>query len=126
SYLLDSSVLILLLKRDPTALQRLAGVTALYVSTVALGELYYGAEHSAYIKKNLSEVEELIRTMAVLAVDSVTAKIYGRLKHEQSAKGLLLPDNDLWIAATAIQYGITLAARDQHFTWVARLNLEQW
>jgi len=29
-----------------------------------------------------------------------------------------MPDNDLWIAATAIQYGVTLAARDAHFTWI--------
>ena len=38
----------------------------------------------------------------------------------------MLPDNDLWIAATAIQYGLTLAARDHHFTWIAGLMLEQW
>ncbi len=38
----------------------------------------------------------------------------------------MLPDNDLWIAATAMQYGLTLVARDQHFTWIAGLTLEQW
>ena len=38
----------------------------------------------------------------------------------------MLPDNDLWIAATAIQYGLTLAARDNHFTWIAELTLEEW
>ena len=27
---------------------------------------------------------------------------------------------------TTTQYGLTLAARDHHFTWIARLNLEQW
>ena len=28
--------------------------------------------------------------------------------------------------AAAIQYGLTLAARDHHFTWIAGLSLEQW
>ena len=37
-----------------------------------------------------------------------------------------MPDNDLWIAATAIQYEITLVARDAHFTWITDLNCEQW
>jgi tRNA(fMet)-specific endonuclease VapC len=37
-----------------------------------------------------------------------------------------MPDNDLWIAATAIQYSITLAARDSHFYWIDELRVEQW
>jgi tRNA(fMet)-specific endonuclease VapC len=37
-----------------------------------------------------------------------------------------MPDNDLWIAATAIQYDITLAARDGHFDWIDGLKVEQW
>ena len=38
----------------------------------------------------------------------------------------MLPSNDLWIVATAIQHGLTLVARDQHFTWIDKLSLEQW
>jgi tRNA(fMet)-specific endonuclease VapC len=37
-----------------------------------------------------------------------------------------MPDNDLWIAATAIQYNITLAAHDAHFDWITGLLVEQW
>jgi tRNA(fMet)-specific endonuclease VapC len=126
SYLLDSSVLVLSLKQDAAIRQRLAGITALYVSVVALGELYYGASHSVHVQRSLAEVDQLAQTMAVLIADNTTAKIYGHIKHEQRAKGLMIPDNDLWIAATAIQYRLTLAARDLHFTWVAGLSLEQW
>jgi len=126
SYLLDSSVLILSLKFNTEILQRLAGAASLYVPSVALGELYYRAEHSSSIEKGLTEVEKLVQTLAVLSVDNVTSRIYGHIKHEQRMKGQMLPDNDLWIAATAIQYRLTLAARDNHFTWVAELVLEQW
>ena len=128
SYLLDSSVLVLLLKQDTTISQKLAGVerAAFYVSTVALGELYYGAEHSLYVEKSRADVDAFTLTMTVLVADHATARKYGLLKHEQRAKGLMLPDNDLWIAATALQYGLTLVARDQHFTWIAELTLEQW
>ncbi len=126
SYLLDSSVLVLSLKQDKAIHQFLARAAALYVSTVALGEIYYGAEHSVHVKRSLAEVDKLAQTLTVLNADSATARIYGYIKHEQRNKGLMLPDNDLWIAATAIQYGLTLAARDHHFTWIARLTLEQW
>jgi len=126
SYLLDLSVLVLSLKQDKATHQHLADAAALYVSTVALGELYYGAEHSVHVKRSLAEVDKLAQSVTVLNADSATARIYGYLKHEQRFKGLMLPDNDLWIAATAIQYGLTLAVRDHHFTWINRLILEQW
>jgi tRNA(fMet)-specific endonuclease VapC len=102
SYLLDSSVLVLSFKQDTATQQRLAEAKALYVSTIALGELYYGAEHSVHVKRSLAEVDKLAQTLSVLNADSVTARIYGYVKHEQRSKGLMLPDNDLWIAATAI------------------------
>jgi predicted nucleic acid-binding protein len=37
-----------------------------------------------------------------------------------------MPDNDLWIAATAIQFNVTLAARDVHSNWIIGLRAEQW
>jgi tRNA(fMet)-specific endonuclease VapC len=126
SYLLDSSVLILSLRYDAEILQKLTGPAALYVSAVALGELYDGAEHSSFREKSLTDVDKLAQTLTVLRIDEVTAKIYGYIKNEQRMKGQMLPDNDLWIAATAIQYRLTLAARDHHFTWVAGLTHEQW
>ena len=55
--------------------------------------------------------------MAVLVLDAVTAEIYGRIKHELKIKGFQMPDNDLWIAATAMQYDIVLAARDTVSGW---------
>ena len=128
NYLLDSSILVLLLKQDAMISQKLAevGRATFYVSTVALGELYYGAEHSIYAEKSRADVDALTRTMTVLVVDTATAQKYGLLKHEQRTRGLMLPDNDLWIAATAFQYGLTLVARDRHFTWISELPLEQW
>ncbi len=79
-----------------------------------------------HVQQSLAEVDQLAQAITVLVVDATTAKVYGRIKHEQRAKGLMIPDNGLWIAATAIQYNLVLAARDLHFTWVAGLDLEQW
>jgi tRNA(fMet)-specific endonuclease VapC len=128
NYLLDSSVLVLLLKQDAAISHKLAevGKANFYVSTVALGELFYGAERSMYVEKSRADVNTLVRTMSVLVADDDTARKYGLLKHEQRLKGQMLPDNDLWIAATALQYGLTLVARDHHFTWINGMALAQW
>ncbi len=126
SYLLDTSVLVLVLKQDVVILKRVADAQPVYISFITLGELYYGAEHSAHIERSLAEVDGLAKTATILATEKATAEIYGHFKHEQRMKGLMIPDNDLWIASTAIQYGFTLAARDRHFMWIEGLAQEQW
>ncbi len=124
-YLLDTSILILLLREDAAIRQRIPENANLYTSAIASGELHYGAEHSANVEKGLSDVSKIEQTFTILVADSKTAEIYGRIRHKQAKKGQMLPDNDLWIAATALQYGLTLAARDNHFTWISELTLEQ-
>jgi predicted nucleic acid-binding protein len=37
-----------------------------------------------------------------------------------------LPDNDIWIAALAIQHELTLVSRDKHFKEVSGLKVEFW
>ena len=64
--------------------------------------------------------------MTILSADETTADIYSDIKHDLAGRGQMVPDNDIWIAATAMQYGLTLASRDAHFTRVAGLAQEQW
>ncbi len=126
-YLLDTSVLVLSLRGDQAIKQRMDAASQLYVSSIALGELFFGAYGSSRPPADArAEVTHIAATIAVLVADVVTADIYGRIKQKQRAKGQMMPDNDLWIAATAIQYTITLAARDAHFTWINGLSYEQW
>ena len=54
------------------------------------------------------------------------AQAYGHLKVTLEAQGLNLEDNDLWIAATALTQGAILVSRDQIFTRVPGLQVEDW
>ncbi len=126
-YLLDTSILILSLRGNGAIRVRLAAATRLYIPSIALGELYYGAYGSpTRAKSALSDLATLAATNTILGTDAMTADIYGRIKQDLKRQGLLMPDNDLWIAATAIQYDVTLAARDAHFNWISGLRVEQW
>ena len=126
-YLLDSSVLILSMRGDQPIRDRLAAASKLYLPSIALGELYVGAYGSPTRPIGaIADVTALASANAVLGTDADTALIYGRIKHDLKGKRLTMPDNDLWIAATAIQYDLTLAARDAHFNWIDGLRVEQW
>ena len=125
-YLLDTSILILALNNDPVIRERLVTTDRAFISAVTLGELYHGAESSLYINKNKIQIDEIAQGATIFTVDQSTALTDGRLKSIQMLKGRMLPDNDLWIAATSLQHGLTLVARDNHFTWIDKLSLEQW
>jgi len=54
------------------------------------------------------------------------ARYYGQIKELLRQKGKPIPENDIWIAASAIQYALTLATRDLHFDSVDGLQLSRW
>lgn len=127
AYLLDSSVLIRSLRGDAAISARIDSAPQTYVSSIVLGELYFGALGSpTRPDAAVTDVEAVERTVSVLIPDAITARIYAQIKQDLKRRGLSMPDNDLWIAATAIQYSVTLAARDAHFDWITGLSIEQW
>lgn len=125
-YLLDTNIVIALFKQDAKVLQQLALAEEILIPTMVIGELFYGAHHSARVQRNLNEVQAFAALAPVLACDLMTAEVYGQIKNELKAKGNPIPENDIWIAATARQHGLTLVTRDLHFQKIDRLPIETW
>ena len=124
--LLDTSVVVDLFHGDTAAQQRTAAAEEVFLSTVALGELYYGAERSNRRSELLGQVEALASAVTVLPCDHETARVYGSIKQSLRLKGRPLPENDVWIAAVALQHHLVLATRDSHFLEIEGLKLERW
>lgn len=52
------------------------------------------------------------------------ARLWGMLKADVRRRGLTVPDNDLWIGATALHYEIPLLTNNRrHFEQIDRLVL---
>ena len=68
----------------------------------------------------------MLLEVSVILPDSDTAKFYGRVKNALRSKARPIPDNDLWIAALAIQHNLVLASRDDHFLLVDDLRAVRW
>ena len=124
--LLDTNVVIALFGGDATVQSRLAAAPEAFVPATVIGELYYGARNSGRVQDNLRRVDEFAAFSAVLTCDAATAAEYGEMKAALRTKGTPIPENDIWIAAVARQYGLTLVSRDEHFTHVDRLAVEKW
>lgn len=126
SFLLDTSVIIGLLRLEAKVLERLAAAGRPYVSTIALGELCFGALLSRQPQETLAAIELLAADYPLLTPDASTALHYGRIKAALRQRGKPIPENDVWIAALAAQHGLTLASRDAHFNEISDLSIEVW
>ena len=126
SFLLDTSVLIELFAQDGNVLTRLEKADSTFIPSIALGELHYGARKSSRVEKNLEQLEKLASQTAILPCDAETSYWYGIVKNELRKTGQPIPENDIWIAAIALQHGLTLATRDKHFMVVENLVSEMW
>jgi tRNA(fMet)-specific endonuclease VapC len=125
-YLLDTNVVIALFNGETGIRARLAAIPEVFLSSVALGELHFGAAHSGRPEANEARIVEFAATCTVLGIDGETARLYGRIKEALRRKGRPIPENDAWIAACALQHGLTVATRDGHFSEVESIQLEIW
>ena len=98
----------------------------LFVPAVVLGELSYGARKSGKVQVNLERIRDFEAVVSVLPVNATTADHYGIVKEALRAKGRPLPENDIWIAAVAVQHGLPVVSRDEHFREVDGLELARW
>ena len=124
--LLDTNIVIALFSGDREVTERLHTVPAVFVPSLVLGELYYGARKSAKFKSNCAKIDEFRSRNVILPADEETARHYGRLKAHLRSKGKPLPENDIWIASLAEQYRLTLITRDRHFHEISDLKLVMW
>jgi len=124
--LLDTNIISALLKGDTTLIDKIDAASEVYLPSIVLGELYYGAEYSTQIDKSRSNISKLSDAYDVLIVDEDTAKIYGLLKATLRNQGTPIPENDIWIAALSKQYSLDLISRDKHFNHLTDISLINW
>ncbi len=124
--ILDTNIVIALWINDLLVYQRIAETNEVLVPAIVLGELYFGAKKSSKPSENILRVDNLAAQTTVIPCDLETARHYGRIKAELKSQGTPIPENDIWIAALAMQYDTALITRDDHFNAVKGLISERW
>ena len=129
AFLLDTNVVIALFAVEHSVLEEVRKAeerSRLRVPAIVLGELYYGARKSAKPADNVRRVDSLETRASVMSCDAGTARVYGSIKDMLRIKGKPIPDNDIWIAALALQHNLCLVTRDSHFQEVDGLQITAW
>jgi tRNA(fMet)-specific endonuclease VapC len=125
-YLLDTNIIIALFASEVSVIDNLAQADEVFIPSIALGELHYGARKSGRPQENLERIEEFVVNNTVIGCDAGTARQYGDVKNKLRIKGNPLPENDIWIATLALQYDLTLVTRDAHFQEIEYLHTVAW
>lgn len=126
SVLIDTNIFVAYFRGESSIGARLDLEPEVFLSSVVLGELVYGARYSVRVDDNLERTYQLAVQYPVLACDVQTAFRFGELKAQLRFAGRMIPENDIWIAATAIENRLTLVTRDVHFTSVPDLATALW
>jgi len=126
SVLLDTNIVIGLFAGDSCILSHLSERDSIFIPSIVLGELYFGAYKSARPDDNVRRIDEFLLASAILSCDATTAAHYGKIKKILCERGRPLPENDIWIAALARQHNLSVVSRDRHFKEIEGLSIETW
>jgi len=93
---------------------------------IAIGEYRYGIGQST--QRSLAEawLDQIVKKIRVFPVTVDTATAYAFVRSMLHRKGSLIPANDAWIAALALQHRLPVLSRDSHFDAVDGLTRISW
>ncbi len=81
-FLLDTNIVIALFAKDTSVQKGLIKAEQVFVPSIVLGELYYGAHKSLRKEKNIACVDELAASNAIISPNTATAReIRGYKEH---------------------------------------------
>ncbi len=133
SHLLDTNAFVDHLRRGPrsnvTARLLAAPPGSVYLCSIFLGELIYGAVRSgpAHEAANRTLIAGLRATFATVPFDDAAAEVYGQLRALLATSGQMIGPNDLMIAAVALATGMTLVTHNiSEFGRIPELVIEDW
>lgn len=145
-YLLDTNHSSGAILANSNILRRIAEVENTLIATCVIvqGELIDMAERSQRQETNLALVKRFLQGIYIYNVDPVTADIYGSLKaaifdqfglkeknkrRKTKITELGFDENDLWIAAIAVQHNLTIVSADSDFQRIQQVKallVESW
>lgn len=128
-YMLDTNIVIYVIKRKPIELLDLFNLHAgqMSISSITLAELLHGAEKSAKPEHNMRQVEDFISRLEVLEYGIKAAAHYGSIRASLERLGTPIGINDLHIAGHARSEGLILVTNNmREFERVDGLCVENW
>jgi len=121
--LLDTSGYSAFMRGDREVKDVLQTVDAIYLNPIVLGELGVGFSHGRARQKNEERLKQFMASsrVSVVSIEDETAERYAVILNSLWTAGTPIPTNDIWIAASAMQYGLTVVTTDAHYLKIPQI-----
>jgi tRNA(fMet)-specific endonuclease VapC len=130
THLLDTNVCVAYLRgKSPLVRARFAAHAAadLAVCAVVVGELVVGAIRSQNPTAEQQRVDAFLAPYTSLPYDDTPARRYAVVRADLEARGVMIADNDIMIAAIALLHGLKVVTHNtKDFVRIPGLDLEDW
>jgi tRNA(fMet)-specific endonuclease VapC len=124
--MLDTSAYIAFLKGHAGVRQAIQKADEINVNPIMLGELLAGFMKGKRESRNREILQEFMGSprVRVRVIDEETSERYAVIFNYLKDRGTPIPTNDLWIGATAMQYGLKVVTTDTHFQKIPQIITE--
>jgi predicted nucleic acid-binding protein len=124
--LLDTNVLIRFFRSDRKIADIISTFEKIVIPTVVLGEFKSGVDPLTVGGKRQLEVLDAFLdspSVDIIPVTEDVSSAYARIFKTLKANGTPIPQNDIWIAACAMDAGAKLISSDSHFAKIPLLDI---
>ena len=128
-YLLDTNIVIYVMKRRPIEVLETFNQNAsrMAISAITMSELHHGAEKSERVTQNLEVIEDFASRLEILPYTEKASQHYGSIRSVLEKSGQVIGVNDLHIAAHARSEGLVLVTNNvREFERIPALAVENW
>ncbi|MEW6200485.1 MAG: PIN domain-containing protein [bacterium] len=126
---LDTSIVVQIFRNDPIVKSRFQTIETVYLPIPVIAEVHIGflsRKSSQAAQRAREDFEVFASKGRLIGCTREVALKYADIEFSLRQKGLLIPQNDIWIAACCIVADQPLATRDPHFQRVSDLRVEMW
>lgn len=121
---LDTNRITDLFRGDVALAEQPSTAEEVWIPLIVLGEIRAGFQGGTQQSRNEQLLTGLLAkpTVGVLLPSRETAERYARIFGQLRRADTPIPDNDLWIAALALEHDLVLITRDRHFARLPQLH----
>jgi tRNA(fMet)-specific endonuclease VapC len=124
--IIDTNALSAFFEGDKAVVSLLASADEVYLPVIVIGEYRYGLRGSKLRKKIEPQLMSFAKTCTVLCILESTTSFYATVRQGLKKQGTPIPENDVWIAALAKEYNLSVLSKDRHFDSVQTIDRIEW
>ncbi len=122
---IDTNVLIELFEHDYKLPDMFRRYDCIHLPATVIGEYKAGITDTRQGRMSSRKLADYLKheTVDAVPITDATAEMYAKVFKALKAQGRPIPQNDMWIAASALEHGADILTYDEHFRAVPMLTV---